>query len=137
MPSPALTPEGNQFFEKNLSVTGLRVSCQHLLHRLCISEGVQPLTASMPRDLGDSVDTIDEDATLLPDVAPATIGQDRTLLSGETESGISSMGGAAVARPALTFGLRELEQRRAQLEAEAERLKTEKRIEIERDWLSR
>ncbi len=137
VPSPELSPEGNEFFEKNLGVTGPGASCQHLLRQLCISEGVQPLAVAMPRDLGDSVDTIDQDATLLPGVAPATIGQDRTLFSGETDSGISSMGGAAVARPAPSFRLRELEQRRAQLEAEAERLKTEKRIEIEREWLSR
>ena len=128
--SPTLRPEGNGFFEKNLSATGLGVSCQHLLRQLCISEGVQPPAAALPRNLEDSVDTIDQDRTLLSGVlAPATIDQDRTLLSGQTE--------AAVARPALTFWLRELEQRRAQLEAEAERLKTEKRIEIEREWLSR
>jgi Protein kinase domain len=85
----------------------------------------------------------------LGDMAPATIDQDRTLLSGERVLAIpesaemkldvsavhSSAGDAAVARPALIFWLRELEQRRAQLEAEG--LKTEKRIEIEREWLSR
>ena len=139
VPSSALRPEGNGFFEKNLSAAGLGASCQHLLAQLCISEGVQPPASALPRNLGDSVDTIDQARTLLSGVAPDTIDQDRTLLSGETvlSGPIRPVGSAAAARPALTFRLRELEQRRAQLEAEAERIKTEKRIEIEREWLSR
>jgi serine/threonine protein kinase/uncharacterized protein (UPF0147 family) len=165
VPSPALSQEGNRFFENSLSVIGLGVSCQHLLHQLCNSEGMQPPTTAMPRDLGDPAnidegptlvsgavgpDTIGEDPTLLSSVVPpATIGQNRALSRGEAVSGTmrsagvkpnvagmrSPLGGAVVPRPALTFRLRELEQRRAQLEAEADRLKTEERIEIERDWL--
>ena len=122
VPSPGLRPEGNQFFKNNLSVPALRVSCQQLLSQLCISEGMQA-PAAAPSDSGDHADAISEYSTLLPD---------------ETVSGRRvSAGGAVAAQAVLTFRLRELEQRRAQFEAEAERLKMEERVKIEGDWLAR
>lgn len=144
VPSPVLKPEGNAFFEKHYSSAGTGVSCQQLLRQLCLAEGVMPppdssedpaaavttRAAAPPTTRASSPGTTTWSGTRSP--SPATTrGAKPTVASTMPLAGVKALG------PAVASRLQELEQRRAELDAEAERLKMEERLQAERDWLAR
>lgn len=123
VPSPALSAEGNAFFERHFRQVAAGVSCAHLLRQLCLAEGV-PLPAEWQDTTDDPLATrIVAPQKPVAKAAPQAASGDATVLTPGPAGAVS-------------LRLRELEQRRAELEAEAERLKTDERLRAEQEWLA-
>lgn len=124
VPSPSLRAEGNAYFEKYLNHAAAGLSCAHLLRQLCIAEAVQ-----LPAGL--QLDDVDVGATRI--VAPQKTAAKPATTGAVPDATVLTPGPAG----AVSMRLRELEQRRAELDAEAERLKTDERLRAEQEWLAK
>jgi serine/threonine protein kinase/TPR repeat protein len=132
VPSPALKEEGNAFFEKHYGHAVSGATCSHLLRQLCLSEGVQ-----MPArdDLAEA---------MLTRVVPRKNQVPAPSVSSPTAATVVAPRSGTRAEtfpPQIVAGasvrLRELEQRRAELDAEAEQLKIDERLKAEQEWLAK
>lgn len=158
VPSPALSPESNDFFERHFTrQNAVTQTCGSLLRLLCVAEGI-PAPAAIMDDGGDpfatrivsgpstktaaashtrpstrttaaAADTGVRRTSADPDATVINTNHVNAMMASDTFM-------AAVGAP-VSARMKELEQRRAELDAEADRLKEDERLEAERDWLAR
>ncbi|TLD69539.1 hypothetical protein FEM03_16395 [Phragmitibacter flavus] len=164
IPSPSLTAESNDFFERHF--TGQRPqtpqTCHTLLRLLCVAEGIP--APQLPEDeLEDPYATrlVTRRAVgpakskpnpnpPAPSVAFTSSPDDATTIAPRGPSGSGGSSGLtglsalmdsdtfmAAAGAPVSDRMRDLDKRRAELDAEAERLREDERVQAERDWIAR
>jgi serine/threonine protein kinase/TPR repeat protein len=166
IPSPSLTAESNDFFERHFTGQRPQTpqTCHTLLRLLCLAEGV-PAPQPPEDELEDpyatrlvtrrAVTSLHHKTSPAPSSAPSvrdaftSSSDDITLTAardttGSRNRGLTSLGALldsdtfmAAAGAPVSERMRDLEKRRAELEAEAERLREDERVQAERDWIAR
>ena len=126
VPSSALNERGNAFFERHFNQVGASVSCAHLLRKLCLAEN-EPV----PAEIQSKTPDVPVTRSAVRQIPAANASLPATIDDATVRITTPAPAAAASAR------LRELEQRRSELDAEAERLKTDERLRAEQEWIAR